>query len=65
VSKKTATLVVVDEDGNVPLSAFSEFVDVSRVHSYTVEPVGNALVAQVQLVLKFFDKDGRQIAGSK
>jgi hypothetical protein len=48
-------IVKVDKQGRIPLKAFENVVDTSKVHSYTVDQEGQALA------LTFYDKSGEKI----
>lgn len=49
-------IVTVDKKGRIPLKAFKDVLDISKVDKYTVEDRGDGSVA-----LAFYDKKGNQI----
>lgn len=51
----------VTGDGIILLDNFKDFVDISQVHSYILEPILNKDGGNKGLILKFFDLHGNQI----
>lgn len=63
---KTSKIVTVktDEssgDGYIDLKEFSDFVDISKVASYSLDPVLDENKKPQGLILKFFDADGKEL----
>ena len=63
---KTIMIVPItdEETGEVylPLERFSSIVDISLVHSYSMEQAPmDRLLDEKSLIIKFYDKDGNQI----
>ena len=52
--------IKVDEEGKVPLEAFTDFIDITLVHSYRIEDAYDG-----DYIITFYDVNGDLIKGKK